>query len=78
MYVSKPAESRVFPVLERAIFDRGIKKKAIAEKLNISTKSLSNKLIGKSTFTWDEICVIQNFFFPDMTKEELLKKNKTA
>lgn len=41
-------------VLTENIKKKGIKQKAIAEKLNISTTSLNNKLSGKTKFYVDE------------------------
>lgn len=76
MYVSKATNKRLFPVLEFAIYEKGIKKKAIADKLHISQKALFNKLNGVSPFTWNEICIIQEQFFPDISKETLLQTNK--
>lgn len=64
----------LFPELEMAIFERGMKKKVVAQKLNISQKTLSNKLTGKSQFTWKEVCLLQTFF-PDIPKERLLQEN---
>ena len=78
MYSAKPITSKTFPVLESVIFERGIKKKDIAEKLNISIKALSNKIAGKNAFTWDEVCTMQKYFFPDISKERLLQRNKPA
>lgn len=75
MNTKEPVEAKNFPILEAAIFDRGIKKKVIAEKLNISAKALSNKLSGKSTFTWDEVVTLKCVFFPDIAPERLMSRN---
>ena len=50
-------EIMVYPVLETKIFQRGIKQKAIAKALGISTRSLYNKLKGLVPFTWPEVCI---------------------
>ena len=63
-----------YPIHEREIAGRGIKKKAIAESVNVCNKSLSNKLSGRVPFTWPEVCEIRNRFFPDMTVETLFAR----
>lgn len=63
-----------YPTLEVEIVRRGLKKKAIAESLGISTKALSNKLTGKTSFTWPEACKTQEVFFPDMEMRTLFSK----
>lgn len=53
----------VYPNLRAEIAKRGIKIKAIAACLRISEKALSNKINGKTDFTWPEACKISNCFF---------------
>lgn len=65
-----------YPNLAGEIAKRGIKKTAIATHLNISYRSLYNKLSGDVSFTWEEICKINERFFPDMNKDVLFKKNE--
>ena len=60
-----------YPTLEGEISRRGIKKKAIASALKISPKALSNKLTGKTPFTWPEACKTQEVFFPDVEMQRL-------
>lgn len=62
---------RNYPRLEEEIFKRGIKKKAIAKKLGIAERTLSNKLAGRSALTWPEASIIRDTFFPDMDKDDL-------
>lgn len=62
---------RKYPVLERLIFDRDIKKKRIAFSLGVSPRTFTNKLHGESSFTWEETCTIQSLFFPDVDKDTL-------
>lgn len=64
-----------YPELEGQIAARGIKKMAIAANIGCSPKTLSNKLVGKSPFTWDEVITINKVFFPDMTAEALMRTN---
>lgn len=63
-----------FPVLEGKIAERGLLKKNIADTLNISQRALSNKLNGKSDFTWREVVTMQSAYFSDVTKEELMTR----
>lgn len=57
--------------LRTALFDRGIKMKVVADAIGVSTKALYNKIDGRSSFTWNEACIIQSRFFPDRTKDDL-------
>lgn len=63
-----------YPTLEREIAGRGIKKKTIAESINVCSKSLNNKLSGRVPFTWPEVETIKNKFFPDMMPEILFAR----
>lgn len=60
-----------YPNLEVAANARGISKKAIYTKLGITPRSYYNKMCGKSPLAWDEACIIQTVFFPDMSKDVL-------
>lgn len=60
-----------YPTLEREIAVRGIKKKVIAESINICYRSLNNKLSGRVPFTWPEVSTIRHRFFPDMEPDIL-------
>ena len=67
-------ENRIrFPILEGKIAERGLLKKNIADALSISQRALSNKLSGKSDFTWGEVVTMQDAFFRDVSKEELMR-----
>lgn len=52
-----------YPILVGEIAKRGIRKSVMANRLGISERTLYNKLSGKVSFTWDEICGIQSCFF---------------
>lgn len=68
----------VYPRLVSEIAMRGIKKKAIAAELNISEKSLYNKMTGAVSFTWEETCAIRSRFFPDITDKDILFEKNNA
>ncbi len=65
-----------YNVLATKIFEKGIKKNAIAEALNITPRALNNKIYGISPFTWEQVCLIQRKFFPEFPKEEIFKINE--
>lgn len=67
-----------YPVLEREIAGRGIKKKAIAESIGVTYRSLNNKLSGRVPFTWPEVSTIRNRFFPDMAPDLLFMMDNKA
>lgn len=67
-----------FPTLSGEIARRGIKKKAIAEALDICNRSLNNKLNGRVPFTWDEVKRMRSQFFPDMTPDELFRTDSPS
>lgn len=64
----------VFPTLAGEIAKRGIKKSAIAQRLGISYRALYSKLIGETSFTWEEVKEINDCFFPDMQPTELFSR----
>lgn len=63
----------VYPVLESKIAERGIRKTTIANKLGIKARTLYNKMTGAGQFTWREVLIIQNSFFPDVPKDVLMQ-----
>lgn len=64
-----------YPNLAAEIAKRGIKKWAIAKRIGISPRALSNKLSGASPFTLEEAFAICRAFFPDVTIETLFSTN---
>ncbi len=60
-----------YPILEREIAGRGVKKKAIAESIQVCNKTLNNKLSGRVPFTWPEVSRIRKQFFPDIAPDVL-------
>ena len=61
-----------YPNLEAEIARRGIKKKDMADKLNLTPKTFSNKLIGKTDFCVREVRCIQSML-PGTTFEQLFE-----
>lgn len=64
-----------YDVMAKEILKRGIRKTAIAKAIGASSKTLNNKLSGKSNFTWNEVCIIQTDFFPDISKDDLMTES---
>lgn len=48
-----------------------IKNRDIADCIGVSARTASNKINGRSEFSWKETCSIQRMFFPNLTKEYL-------
>lgn len=65
-----------YEYLMQKIQERGIRKSVIANALHISPRALYNKLTGKSPFSWEQACLLQNKFFPDINKDELLERKQ--
>lgn len=66
-----------YPTLEAEMAKRGYKKKVIANTANMSTRTFQEKRQGRSDFTWTQVCVIQDRFFPDIPKEVLFQSDKS-
>ena len=64
----------IYSELKKLIYIRGYKLEAIAKGLGISSKSLRNKIKGVSDFWWPEVCILQKEFFPDISKDEIMKR----
>lgn len=65
-----------YPVLEGQIVERGIDKQEIAAKLGVSKRTMAAKLSGASDFKWTELQIMQTTFFPDISKEELMRTTR--
>lgn len=66
-----------YPVLASEISRRGIKKRAIANAIGTSDRTLYSKLYGETAFTWPEVVVIRGTFFPDISTDELFRFAET-
>lgn len=64
----------VYPTLAMEMAKAGITNKRIANELGISVRAFYGKMRGESDFGWDETCIIQNVFFPNVPKEVLFRK----
>ena len=52
---------------------RGILMAEIAKAIDCTPRALSNKVNGKTSFTWPEVDTIHKSFFPDITKDYLMQ-----
>ena len=64
----------VYSTLAMEMAKAGITNKAIAVALGISIRSFYSRMRGETVFDWDETCIIQNTFFPNVPKEVLFRK----
>ncbi|WP_337675471.1 hypothetical protein [Huintestinicola sp.] len=68
MTMNKP----YYPNLEAEISKNGMKKKDIANMLNITPRAFAEKMTGRVDFWWKEVGIIQNLF-PDIPAEKLFE-----
>lgn len=62
-----------FCVLNGKIAESNLLRRDIAKRLGISNRSFRNKMTGETSFTWDEVKLIRNEFFPGIPLEQLFK-----
>ena len=67
-----------YPELEGQIAARGIKKVTIARRIGCTDRSLTNKLTGRTHFSWDEVDLMRRVFFPDVQHEVLMRTDSRA
>ena len=53
---------------------RRIRKPEVAAALGINQKTFRNKLSGKSEFTFSEVQMVRDTFFPDLSLEYLFER----
>ena len=63
-----------YPELVGSMAKRGITRVSIAEVLGISSRTLYDKIMGRTEFTLTEANEIHSKFFPDMDKDTLFAK----
>lgn len=62
-----------YSFLNGKIAEKNLKKKEIAEALNISPRAFRNKLHGTQPFLWSEVLQMHSNFFSDISIDELMK-----
>ena len=63
----------MFRTLRGEMVKAGLSVSQLASKVNISEKSLRNKLNGVTEFTWNEVLEIRKIVSPNMQLEDLFK-----
>jgi len=62
---------KVYPNLEAEMARKGLKRKDLADVLNVRTATIYDKLNGKYPFTLNEAMKIRDNLFPDLTVDYL-------
>lgn len=63
-----------YPNLVAEVAKRGIKHNTVATALGISSRTLSNKIYGRTEFTWSEARMLKNDILPDCEYEYLFNQ----
>lgn len=62
-----------YPNLVGECARKGIRMADIADAIGCTQRAMTNKMQGRTCFTWPEVDVIQRRFFPDLTKDYLMQ-----
>ena len=65
-----------YPELVSAMAKRRITRKSVAGELELSPRTLYDKIMGKSEFTFSEANKIHSEFFPDLDIVTLFSKSE--
>ncbi len=60
--------------LEYRMNQENVSRSDLQKLLDVSEKTIRNKISGATDFTWGEVRKIRNTFFPDDDFEELFKQ----
>lgn len=60
--------------LEYKMKEQGVTREMVRMLLNVSEKTLRNKLNGETDFTWGEAKLIRRTFFPEEDYEKLFEQ----
>lgn len=63
----------MFPNIRAEMARKGLTIAVMASGLQINERTLGNKLLGKTDFTWNEVCQIREKYFPSCSFEYLFK-----
>lgn len=64
--------------LKRLLQERKISNRELGELLNLTEKTVYNKLHGNTEWTYQEVIKIKKFLFPEYDLEYLFKTDKSA
>lgn len=65
-----------YRALNGKITERGILRKDIAKSIGVSSRAFRNKMTGVAPFTWDEVTLIRQKYFPDCSLEQLFASDE--
>lgn len=65
----------MYRVLKGEMVKIGLSVAQLAIMINVTEKTLRNKINGETEFTWSEVCKIHKIVNPEMSKEELFRKD---
>lgn len=65
----------MYRVLKGEMVKIGLSVAKLAVMINVTEKTLRNKINGETEFTWSEVCKIHKIVNPKMSKEELFRKD---
>lgn len=65
-------------ILKSEMVKVNISVKDLAFKIGITERSLRNKINGVTEFSWSEVLKIKNIVAPNLSLEELFKKDNQA
>lgn len=68
----------MYRVLRGEMVKKGITISKLARQLNVTEKTLRNKINGKTEFLWSEVLEIRKIVSPDVSLEELFKFESNA
>ena len=68
----------MYRVLRGEMFKKELSISKLAKMINVSEKTLRNKINGETDFTWNEVCKIHKIVNPKMSKDELFRKDDAA
>ncbi len=63
-------------ILNGKLTEKGILRRDIAQSIGVSSRAFRNKMTGISPFTWDEVTLIRQKYFPDCSLEQLFTTDK--
>lgn len=66
----------IYPLLNKKLEEKDVKRPQLSEELGITQKSLFNKLNGKTEFVLSEALKIKEIAAPGESLEELFKRNE--
>ena len=67
-----------YPNLEKELGRKNISNRVVAAAIGCTEKTLYNKMMGKTDFTWGEVNVIENELLPEFKLSYLFEEQPSA